>query len=568
MVNRILEKRLAFVLAWGTLAVTLIITDRVSSEPANLGKMLLLSTIALSILPLIFNNLKSLYREHRSLIASCLFFLVALLFSIFASESTFERGIYGAFGRNTGLLTYFLLALIFLGSASLTESASFRKIEKALIVAGVVNIIYCIFASQGYDLFTWQNPNNAVMGTFGNSNFIGAFMGIFIGVLGVKFISTLKDIYKSILYISMIALALYVIDLSNALQGFLVAGFTVILVMFFYLRSITKNVIILIGYVSAFSMSALLALLGILNKGPLANFLYKPSVTFRGEYWMAGINMGLDNPTLGVGIDSYGLYYRTYRNESASIYPGVDTTTDAAHNVFIDVFSGSGLIGLFFYLAFTFFILKSSLSYLKQNKEFNPLFLSLFIPWCGYQLQSIVSINQIGLAVWNWLLGGAIVGYISAQKKPSSDKANQGKVSDTKRRSSQSNPSDLLPAGKLLTMIIAASLGFLMALPPFIADVNYRKIMKGDGNSETLINLAMKFPLDANRINRSVVVLANSGLSNAAISLAEFGSEKFPNDYASWYSLYELSEVGSVQREKYRRILNQIDPYNAKYFSQ
>ena len=568
MVNRIQEKRLAFILAWGTLAVTLIITDRVSSEPANLGKMLLLSTIALSTLPLIFNNLENLYREHRLLVWSCLLFLAALLFSIFASESTFERGIYGAFGRNTGLLTYFLLVLIFLGSMSLTKSASFRRIEKALVVGGVVNIIYCIFAGMGYDLFTWQNPNNAVMGTFGNSNFIGAFMGIFIGLLGVKFMSTLKDIRKSTLYISMIALALYVIDLSNALQGFLVAGFTLILVMFFYLRSITKNVIILISYVSVFSMSALLALFGILNKGPLASFLYKPSVTFRGEYWMAGINMGLNNPTLGIGIDSYGLYYRTYRNESAAIYPGVDTTTDAAHNVFIDIFSGSGLIGLFFYLAITFFILKSSLSYLKQSKEFNPLFLSLFIPWCGYQLQSIVSINQIGLAVWNWLLGGAIVGYISAQKKMTGDKLPQGKVPDTRRSSSQSNSSDLLPAGKLLAMIISASLGFLIALPPFLADVNYRKIMRGDGNSETLINLAMKFPVDSIRVNRSVVVLANSGLSSAAISLAEFGSKKFPNDYASWYSLYELSEVGSVQRENYRKILSQIDPYNPKYFSE
>jgi hypothetical protein len=107
-----------------------------------------------------------------------------------------------------------------------------------------------------------------------------------------------------------------------------------------------------------------------------------------------------------------------------------------------------------------------------------------------------------------------------------------------------------------------------MALPPFLADVNYRKVMRGDGNSETLINLAMKFPVDSIRVNRSVVVLANSGLSSAAISLAEFGSKKFPNDYASWYSLYELSEVGSVQRENYRKILSQIDPYNPKYFSE
>jgi tetratricopeptide (TPR) repeat protein len=35
---------------------------------------------------------------------------------------------------------------------------------------------------------------------------------------------------------------------------------------------------------------------------------------------------------------------------------------------------------------------------------------AVFAAWLAYQAQSIVSIDNIGLAVWGWLLGGAVVG--------------------------------------------------------------------------------------------------------------------------------------------------------------
>jgi hypothetical protein len=67
-------------------------------------------------------------------------------------------------------------------------------------------------------------------------------------------------------------------------------------------------------------------------------------------------------------------------------------------------------------------------------------------------------------------------------------------------------------------------------------------------------------------MNRASVLLANSSLNVLSAQVALNGTKYFPNDYAAWYTLYELSAEGSTERESYRKILNRIDPFNPKYF--
>jgi O-antigen ligase len=118
---------------------------------------------------------------------------------------------------------------------------------------------------------------------------------------------------------------------------------------------------------------------GILDKGPLASLLYSYTVDLRGEYWKAGINMGLANPIFGVGIDSYGTNYRAFRELSATVVPGLAVTTDTAHNVYIDAFAGIGFPGLLTYLAINGLILFAALNHLKRTKAFDGRFLTLFL---------------------------------------------------------------------------------------------------------------------------------------------------------------------------------------------
>jgi len=565
MASNIKEMRLASMLAWGSMAVTLIITDRVSTEPANLGKMLLLSALGLGVIPLIYSNLRNLFEANKQIIVFGVLFILVSFASILASSNPFERGFYGAFGRNTGFLSYFMLFIVLLAATELRNAQSFEKILKALFIAGFLNIVYCLFASTGNDVFTWQNPTTAVLGTFGNPNFIGAFMGIFAGFVSVQIVKHFKNKKYVLSLCAILGLTIYVIYLSDALQGILVAGFGITATLYFLIRSKERISRLSSVFLATAASFGVVGLLGILNIGPLARFLFKTSITFRAEYWSAGLNMGTNNPFLGVGMDSYGIFYRTYRDESAVALPGVDITTDTAHNVVIDIFSGTGVLGAICYVALVIIVLKTAISYIRRSKEFDPIFLSLFIPWLGYQLQSLISINQLGLAIWGWLLSGAVIGYV--QSRSTMDVLKNSETPITKRSKKVSDLEQLLPAGTVLAVFGSVVIGALIALPPFLADAKSRNLMIGNSDSTAVINLAKEFPVDTIRINRSIVGLANSGLNVLAVDLAKYGTEKFPNDYASWYSLYELSGPGSPESEAYRLKLSEIDPFNPKFFA-
>ena len=80
-------------------------------------------------------------------------------------------------------MAYLFLTLIFIATLSLRAKKSFELIIKALLVTGVVNVIYSLWAWQVGDFVGWSNPYNTILGTFGNPNFIGAFLGIFVSVL-------------------------------------------------------------------------------------------------------------------------------------------------------------------------------------------------------------------------------------------------------------------------------------------------------------------------------------------------------------------------------------------------
>lgn len=65
MLTTEVEKRLTTIISWGALLTTLLVTDRVSLEPANLGKMLVLATTAGATLSVILLNKKVFFLNQR-----------------------------------------------------------------------------------------------------------------------------------------------------------------------------------------------------------------------------------------------------------------------------------------------------------------------------------------------------------------------------------------------------------------------------------------------------------------------------------------------------------------------
>ena len=567
MLTQDVEKRLTRWIALGALGITLLVTDRVSNEPVNVGKMLLLVIVASASFALTLNYYKVIWRSQKHLFLIISLFLVFGLISIIFSADPWERGFYGAFGRNTGLLTYTSLSLVLLTTSFLKESKNLYTIIRALLITGLVNLVYCIAASQGYDVFKWKNPYHSILGTLGNPDFISAFLGIFVTALSGLIASRYFDKTKKTILFILILDSLYVIKESMALQGYIVSAAGISIILFLYLRSIIQKKWLLSSYLVLLGISGVVAILGTLQKGPLASLLYKPSVTFRGQYWHAGISMGFHNLLHGIGLDSFGTFYRAFRRSSAAIYPGVNVVTDTSHNVFIDIFAGVGIFGFICYLILIGFVLKAAFRIFKVQRFYDPIFSILFATWFTYELQSFISINQIGLAVWGWVLGGAMIAYSNiTDREVQLSKlffTESGNSRIKKSRTKKSEPSQI-SAGRSLSLFLGVVLGLTIGLPPFLADVKMRQALESK-NPDRVISQTNSWPRDVSRTNRTIIELANNGMMNQARKLSLESITEFPKDYASWITLYQLTPDAYKEKAAYKVKLHELDPFNPEF---
>jgi hypothetical protein len=238
-------------------------------------------------------------------------------------------------------------------------------------------------------------------------------MGIFAVILFGFAINKDTSGFSRAISLASVFLLLLTIYFSDSLQGFLAAavGFGVLIVTWVLQRNrIAGWSIAGVGFVGG-----LMSIFGILQMGPFS-FLFKESVTYRGDYWRAGIRMFQDHIWFGVGLDRYGAYFREYRDVAQVLRRGPNVGTNAAHNVFIQLGATAGIFVLITYLILVGFIFWRGIVGLRQSTGTKQiLFATFFGAWLTYLAQAVISIDNIGVAIWGWVLGGAVVG-LSYQK--------------------------------------------------------------------------------------------------------------------------------------------------------
>jgi len=302
----------------------------------------------------------------------------------------------------------------------------------------------------------------------------------------------------------------------------------------------------------------IVALFGALQRGPLAEIVYKTSVSLRGAYWNAGIQTGLSNPFTGAGMDAYGDWFRRSRTEfNATVLPGPSTVTNSAHNVVLDIFSYGGFPLLISYLGILFLGAWAIIKNLRRTREFNPLFVALSVAWIGYQLQSIISINQIGLAVWGWVLTGALVAYETRFSREPEKTAGADKSIRSRSSSSETFSSPLV-AG------LGVVAGLIIAAPPISGDMAWFKAT-GSGNFvevEKSLELGYLHPQDSSRLVNMVSILENSKLYDQALQYALRATAFNPENFDSWNALYSVQKSTREQKSLALENMRRLDPHN------
>jgi O-antigen ligase len=545
MLTERLEKNLALIMAIILAGVILIVTTFMSIEPVNTPKALLLFPAGLASWGIILQFLKiKMISNLNWVFALLILFSCLALVNPFFSSAPVTQTLYGTFGRSTGVFTYLSLAGILGFYAALSRLDSFKFLVLAIFISGIINVVYCGIDLVGPDILGWNNQYGEILGTLGNPNFIGAFLGLIGSILSAYILNPQGKMHLRLIAIFINFVVLIEIYFSKAYQGLIVFLLGLSVSTFFWLKSKFESRKVLISYSACLVMVAFLGLLGILQRGPLASLLYKSSVSFRGAYWNAGIKMGLNNPFTGVGFDSYGDYYRVFRSARAMISPGPSVVTNTAHNVPIDLFAAGGFPLFLSYFCIMMLGIFAIIRIIKFQKKYDFVGTALVSIWLGYHLQSLVSINQIGLAVCGWAVTGALIGY--SQLLKGSNKAN-----NEKRIKTAIGPS------------IAAILGLAIGIPPFAVDAGWRSALnKGDGNA--ILKIADQWPRDTYRLTNIAFALEKSNLPDDAVRIARENVIFNPRSYDAWKLLVQISKSTPAEKNHAVEMLHKLDPLNTE----
>lgn len=549
---------LSFGLLSAVSLTTLLMMPYSTLDPVSLPKMCVVIFAGFVLFGLWVPRLKKISANgHRNVLVLSTLLIVQMLLVFTFSGTSLWLQMYGTYGRSTGLFTYIALTLLMMSTAVVSSSQFISRFVILTISLGVLLVVYGQVQHQGWDPFPFVNAYASnVFGTLGNPNFMSAFMGM-IGALA--FTMVLNKSFNLLVRIALATLTMasvVIIHETESLQGYLnlSAGIIVTGILWLFMSKKKAIAILVSGLAGA---GGALVFLGLINVGPLADSLYKSSLAARGYYWRAGLKMLFDHPFFGVGMDGFSDWYRRSRNlEDTLVNPGINT--DAAHNVFLDIASNGGFPLILIYLAILWVVILSVIRVVQRSNGFNPYFVALVAAWVAYQAQSFISINQIGLAIWGWVLSGLIIGFEINTR--TDDVGDLNPVSGS-RVSGQKKLGQSLSPATLVSVFTAVLIGTLVAVPPYVAANKYYKALKS-GDALVLQPATYAKPYDRVRFTFTASNFAQNGLNDRALVVIREGVKLFPNSYEAWSILAGLPNASAAETIQAKAEMKRLDPFN------
>ena len=549
-------ERLLVVMLYGT---TLLVLPYTVSDPINLPKMVVLVGITGALAGLLLFNAKGLItKSHKAILIISTLFILNLVIVLAKSGVAFSENLYGTAGRNTGVATYISFTLVALACVLIASEMFIRKVFASFLLIGIFLLIYSFFQFFGFEPFPYISIYESnVFGTFGNPNFQSSFMGM-LAVLAAVFTlkSSVRVAFRITSFILVVGFLLGV-HLTGSIQGFFnfVLGFS--FVVFFYLISTGRKILTRItGAILLLGTLSIVA--AFLKVGPLADFLYKGSMSARVYYWETAIRIALDHPFFGVGMDQYGDWLRMYRT---SEQVATNLTADSAHNIYLDILSNGGFPLLLLFCLFTALAIISIVRVSRRRVPLSGNYLALVGLWFAYQAQSLISISQIGVAVWGWVFLGLLIGYEINTRDSDGKTAEKESISKTKNKKKINAP---IHPKLIVTSLAGLALGLAVALPPFISAQDYYNAFK-TSDARVIKDAALLKPYNRNSFLQVVGVLSSNKFEKDALDVAKEAVIHFPNSFVMWKVLADMSAVGSQDQIEAIKRLHELDPNNPAY---
>lgn len=554
-----------WILTLGAALVTLYFNSKIQ-DPFNAPKMWLIFLVASVLLGYLVTDFRKLFLNSTLRFMTWLigFFILSGIFALAFTDSKYSA-FFGENQRRNGFLSYASLAVLILAASLYFRIDSIRRLSYVAFFTGALLGIYGLLQNAGQDFVQWNNPYNAIISTVGNPNFAGAIMAMMASIVFAPVLNKEFHLFFRVSSALLTVLLLRTIYLSGAKQGLisLALGVGVYLLIWIYQQN--KK----LGHLFAVlgGIVGVLSVLGMLKIGPLTSIMYKGSVSIRGYYWRAGLKMFQDNPLTGVGLDRYGAYFKEYRESGYPLNYGFDITSSNAHNTPIQLFATGGVFFGASYLALTIFIFIRGIKALRANSGSNQLLIAgIFSAWLAYEAQSIISIDNIGISVWGWLLGGAIVGLSITNS--GSDQINSG----LRKNSNSVSLQPIFAMGFLIISIVFVSVLYKGESNMFQTRMRYNpQVATGKAEFHDFAFKTMTTPLiEPNYKMITASYLAQNGYLSEGIEYLKKLSVEDPRNLDTWTYLAEFSERTQQLDAaiSYREKIAQLDPFNTRNYLQ
>jgi hypothetical protein len=257
-------------------------------------------------------------------------------------------------------------------------------------------------------------------------------------------------------------------------------------------------------------------------------------------------------------MDAFGNWYRRSRDVHALEVPGVNTVVDVAHNVPLDMFAFGGWPLLLTYLVIMGFGAWALIRTALRIKAYDPILAVLSATWFGYQVQSIISINQIGLAVWGWVLTGAAISYEKITRITENVQA------PNERKTRITNNSSTEQARATIFAAVFGSIGLLIAVPPFSADSKWRSAQVAQSLEELEGSMMGSYfnPQNSMKYTTNIEILERSNLPDLARKYALDAARWNPESFEIWKILYLIRNSTAEDKALALENMKRLDPLN------
>jgi O-antigen ligase len=361
---------------------------------------------------------------------------------------------FGTSQRNDGAISYVALAILAIAASMSFDIAHLSQFRNGLLVVGALLTFYGVLQTTGNDPFTWVLVYGPIMGTLGNPDFMSAAIGVS-AIATVWMILSTKEMLPRAGTIILLLLELFVLRRSGSLQGLLAFAFGLVVLVLAKLWQLnTRYGVIGIVFVG---LCAIPTFLGFVNRGPLASYLFRSTLKNRQDYWHAAIGMFKAHPLVGVGLERFGENYGLYAPQIQVVH---GQTTNNAHNVFLQLAATGGLLVILPYLFLIGVIFLTTIRAIRMTRGQAQIdLIAVTAIWIALLLVSLISIDNLGVAVWFWISGGVLYAIAHESLKEDEKKPKERKSSSKKAR--EVAPRSASYVGPIVSLVLAV----LMLIP-------------------------------------------------------------------------------------------------------